>query len=367
MIINSHVHLNTDTNFFFYNDYGIKRFLQEMQENGISLAMPALNPKVSIFRCQNDCSMHCPLLSCKESIFTGHPNNTGKSIINSFSSQSISQQRVSDLPCALYPIVSKPSMQNFVNNNLNDCNCTNPNRHRVGIFEEEGKLVLKCKTCGNIIFYSTFDPLHKYNVALINLTKPYRKRVRPLIYLSLCHSTIQTEIDFFEKCYGNEFVGFKLHPWNDQVSVADFMLHSSKPILIHTGIRDLESGANAIAFAKNNPNVKIVIAHASALDENCLRQIAIMENVFVDCCPSVFMFKNRFSSFLSPEDIHSPEDIYYKVLDYVPSDKILFGSDSPWGNSRDELDVVNRLHIPESVREQILYKNATEFYGLEFC
>ena len=189
--------------------------------------------------------------------------------------------------------------------------------------------------------------------------------MRPLLYLSLCHSTLQTEINFFERCYGNEFVGFKLHPWNDQVSVANFSILSSKPILIHTGIRDIESGKNAIIFAENNPEIKIVIAHAAALDENCLRKIAIMENVFIDCCPSVFMFKNRFSSLFSPEDIHSPEDIYYKVLDYVPSRKILFGSDSPWGNSKDELDVVNRLHIPESVREQILYKNAAKLYGLE--
>lgn len=355
MIINSHVHLNTDTNFFFYNNYGIKRFLAEMRKNGINLAMPTLNPKVSIFRCPNDCSMHCSLVSCNQ-----YTNNTG---ISSSPLASTSHPNVSVIPSTLYP----NELQDTINNNLNNCNCSNPNRHRVGIFEQDGKLVLKCKTCGNIILKSTLDPLHKYNVALINLTKPYRAQVRPLLYLSLCHFTLQTEINFFERCYGNEFVGFKLHPWNDQVSVADFRLHSSKPILIHTGIRDIESGRNAITFAENNPEIKIVIAHAAALDENCLRKIAIMENVFIDCCPSVFMFKNRFSSLFSPEDIHSPEDIYYKVLDYVPSRKILFGSDSPWGNSKDELDVVNRLHIPESVRKQILYKNAAELYGLEFC
>ena len=357
MIINSHVHLNTDTNFFFYNDYGIKRFLAEMQENGIDLAMPTLNPKVSIFRCPNDCSMHCPLLDYNLS------SASPKSInIRNSSLLSTSVPNGSVMLGTLYP----NELQDTVNNNLNNCNCNYPHRHRVGIFEENGDLVLKCKTCGNIILKSALDPLRKYNVALINLTKPYRAQVRPFLYLSLCHSTLQAEINFFEKCYGNEFVGFKFHPWNDQVSVADFRLHSSKPILIHTGMRDLESAANAITFAQNNPDVKIVIAHAATLDENCLRKIAIMENVFVDCCPSVFMFKNRSSSLFSPEDIHSPEDIYYKVLDYVPIDKILFGSDSPWGNSKDELDVVSRLHISENVREQILYKNATELYGLEF-
>ena len=217
MIINSHVHLNTDNNFFFYNDYGIKRFFAEMRKNGINLAMPTLNPKVSIFRCPNDCSMHCSLVSRNQ-----YTNNTGISS--------------SPLPSTLYLNGSL----DIINNNLDECNCSNPHRHRVGIFEENGNLVLKCKTCGNIILKSTLDPLRKYNVALINLTKPYRAQVRPLLYLSLCHSTLQTEINFFERCYGNEFVGFKLHPWNDQVSVANFSILSSKPILIHNGIRDIE-------------------------------------------------------------------------------------------------------------------------------
>ena len=229
------------------------------------------------------------------------------------------------------------------------------------------KLVLKCKTCGTIILKSSVDPLRNYNIALMNLTKPYRTKIRPLIYLSLCKSTIQAEIDFFENTYGNEFAGFKFHPWNDQVSVANFRVCTTKPILIHTGMRYLESGANAITFAENNPDVKIVIAHAGALDENCLRKIALLENVFVDCCPSAFMFKERYSSLFSPDEINSPEDIYYKVLDFVPSNKILFGSDSPWGNSKDELAVISKLHISESIREQILYKNAVRLYGLDFC
>ncbi len=317
MIINSHVHISTDENYFFYNNYGLQQFLTEMDDNNVDFALPTLNPKLSIFRCPNDCSMHCPKTA------------------------------------------------NSVNNNLNSCNCSNAKRHRIGIFEESEKLVLKCKTCGTIILKSSIDPLHNYNIALMNLTKSYRTKMRPLIYLSLCKSTIQAEIDFFENTYCNEFAGFKFHPWNDQVSVAGFRVHTNKPILIHTGMRYLESGANAITFAENNPDVKIVIAHAGALDETCLRKIAVLKNVFVDCCPSTFMFKAKYSSLFSPDEINSPEDIYYKVLDFVPSNKILFGSDSPWGNSKDELAVISRLHISESIREQILYKNAVRLYGLD--
>lgn len=311
MIINSHVHVNTNKNYFFYHNYGLMPFLQEMQENNIDIAFPAINPKVGFFRCPNDCSMHC-----------------GKQ----------------------------------VNNNLNNCHCKHSNRHRVGILEENASLVIRCKTCGKTLLTSTVDALRDYNIALIQMTRPYRKKIKPLLYIALCKATIQAEIDFFEKNFPHEFVGFKLHPWNDQVSVADFKLHTTKPILIHTGVRDLESAKNAAIFAKNNPELKVVIAHAAALDEEVLKEIAQLDNAYIDCCPSSFLYETKSTSLFSPQDILTPEDIYYKALDFLPSNKILFGTDSPWGNSKQELAVVSRLQVPADVKEEILYQNATKIY-----
>lgn len=311
MIINSHVHVNTNKNYFFYHNYGLMPFLQEMQENNIDIAFPAINPKVEIFRCPNDCSMHC-----------------GKQ----------------------------------VNNNLNNCHCKHSNRHRVGILEENASLVIRCKTCEKTLLTSTVDALRDYNIALIQMTRPYRKKIKPLLYIALCKATIQAEIDFFEKNFPHEFVGFKLHPWNDQVSVADFKLHTTKPILIHTGVRDLESAKNAAIFAKNNPELKVVIAHAAALDEEVLKEIAQLDNAYIDCCPSSFLYETKSTSLFSPQDILTPEDIYYKALDFLPSNKILFGTDSPWGNSKQELAVVSRLQVPADVKEEILYQNATKIY-----
>lgn len=311
MIINSHVHVNTNKNYFFYHNYGLMQFLQEMHENNIDIAFPAINPKVGIFRCPNDCSMHC-----------------GKQ----------------------------------VNNNLNNCHCKHPNRHRVSILEENASLVIRCKTCGKTLLTSTVDALRDYNIALIQMTRPYRKKIKPLLYIALCKTTIQAEIDFFEKNFPHEFVGFKLHPWNDQVSVADFKLHTTKPILIHTGVRDLESAKNAAIFAKNNLELKVGIAHAAALDEEVLKEIAQLDNAYIDCCPSSFLYETKSTSLFSPHDILTPEDIYYKALDFLPSNKILFGTDSPWGNSKQELAVVSRLQVPADVKEEILYQNATKIY-----
>lgn len=317
MIINSHVHVATDNNYFFYNNYGFSQLVSEMISSGIDILLPTLNPKLNFFRCPNDCSMSCPVLKGR------------------------------------------------VNNNLNSCNCNFPNRHRICVHEKRNQIALSCKTCGKLTLEANIDPLRKYNIDLINLTKPFRSFIKPILYISLCRSTIQKEINFFETKYSSEFVGFKFHPWNDQVSVANFKIRSSRPILIHTGVRSIENPRNAISFAKNNPSVKIVIAHAGTLDENILKEVSLMNNVFIDCCPSVFLFEEKKSNFVSHQDISCPEDIYYKVLDFVPSSKIIFGTDSPWGNSKSELEIVRRLKISSKIREQILYRNAVNLYNVD--
>lgn len=395
MIINSHVHINPNENCFFYNSYGMKQFLTEMHSSGITMAFPTLNPKLEIFRCPNDCSFSC-VKKETNSIVNGELKKGDVSIQSSEFSKNLDSIAV-----------------NNANNNLQNCNCSSPNRHRVCVEEKNGKAVLRCRTCGMVILESSIDPLRKYNISLIEMTRPYRAFVKPLLYLLLCPSTLQNEIEFFEKNYAGEFTGFKLHPWNDQVSVADFRIqpkdfsdrqvfkhHSISPFnstisynldisscanksaiksmhnvvktsqsfartfLIHTGTRGVESPENAIEFAKKNPEANVVIAHAAVLKGCCLKEIALMENVFIDCCPAGFMFKSKDSSLENPSNIMKPEDIYYKALDFLPTSKILFGTDSPWGNSEEELAIVRNLKVPEKVRNQILFENALRVYGI---
>lgn len=324
MIINSHVHLNTNNNFFFYNDYTLGSFLGEMALSKIDVAFPCINPKVELYRCPNDCSIHCKKTASFKDL----------------------------------------AYSSSINSNLQYCPCSSPNRHRVVLVSRENDAILKCRTCGKTIFKGSIDPLRQYNLELIYITRPYRSILKPILYISLCKSTIQNEIDYFEKNYPNDFIGFKFHPWNDQVNVKDFHIRSNHTILIHCGSRIIEHSSNSIIFAKQNPNVKIIISHAAALCDESLRQISFMDNIFIDCCPSTFLFKTKKQSLENYKEIHSPEDIYYKVLDFVPSNKILFGSDSPWGNSINELKIVNNLKVSKRVKEQILFMNAIRAYEL---
>jgi len=287
-----------------------------MDENKVDIALPCLNPKIGEMRCTNDCSWNCN--KCK----------------------------------------------NNVNNNLQNCSnqCIYRNRHRGVIISRDGKYILKCKTCGKTILESNIDPLRKYNIELIRQTQKYNNRLKPLLYLSLCEATLQKEIDYFESNFKGMFYGFKFHPWTDQVSVESFRIKTKLPILIHTGLREFEKVEDAIVFAKRHPMNKIVIAHAAQLKKNVLDEIQESNNIFMDCCPSNFLFENREICFENYRAIQSAEDIYYNALNIVNSDKILFGTDSPWGSTEKELNIIQNLKISDTDKENILFRTAEKVY-----
>lgn len=318
MIINSHVHVNTDSNYFFYSDYTMKRFISEQAMNNIDIALACINPKIGKFRCPNDCSFSCSFLNGKE------------------------------------------------NKDLQNCSCSSPKRHRTTIISDNDRLKIICKTCGFELFSSSIDPLREYNISLICQTQMMRSKIKPLLYLSLCKATIQGEIDFFEKMFPNEFVGYKLHPWTDQVDVNSFKISTKLPILIHTGMRYIESAENAMIFANNHPYNSVILAHAVQLKDEILSQISRTSNVYIDCCPADFLFKHKESCLVNPDKITCPEDIYLKAMEFLPSSKILFGSDSPWGDTKKELSILDRINISEKEKNNILFRNSSKIYSLNF-
>ena len=56
-------------------------------------------------------------------------------------------------------------------------------------------------------------------------------------------------------------------------------------------------------------------------------------------------------------DYYSQEQ-FLRILKAHGSDKILFGSDSPWSNTGKELASIRSLPITDEEKENILYKNA---------
>ena len=46
-------------------------------------------------------------------------------------------------------------------------------------------------------------------------------------------------------------------------------------------------------------------------------------------------------------------------------DRILFGSDLPWSDPRDEINMIDRMPISDSAKDKIFYKNDVELLKLD--
>lgn len=61
--------------------------------------------------------------------------------------------------------------------------------------------------------------------------------------------------------------------------------------------------------------------------------------------------------------LYGPER-FMRIVQSHGADNILFGSDSPWGNAKTELELLNALPLTACDKDKILYKNAQKLLGL---
>jgi len=231
--------------------------------------------------------------------------------------------------------------------------------HKVAVQDthEKGVLRLFCTSCEKIL-YEGPDPTREFNVELMKATRNYPNRFFPMLYILLSNSTIPTEIEFYETTFPNEFTGYKLHPRFCFRSLEDVeVFPSTRPILIHTGV-DFPLTPTNVQFVKNYKG-NIILAHAGRFDPELLHLGRVMENVFIDTSPSSLMYQGRKTDLVPPfnDTISTPSDIYKYLIEYVGEDKILFGSDVPWGDYKNEIAILNSAKLSPTVYDKISHLN----------
>ena len=154
------------------------------------------------------------------------------------------------------------------------------------------------------------------------------------------------------------FKGMKFHPYYQ-----DFDLDSPQMdplyealsanhlmVVMHTGF-DIafekidRAGPNRIVNILNRfPNMKLITTHMGAwYDWDAVQKELIGKPVYMDISVSrEFLGESRFRQML---------------LDH-PADYILFGTDSPWSDQSEEIEVIRRLNLPEQLMDKLFYENA---------
>jgi uncharacterized protein len=159
------------------------------------------------------------------------------------------------------------------------------------------------------------------------------------------------------------FRGIKLHPYYQKFVVDDenlFPLYQKVEeegliLLFHAGF-DIAFPRERIAdpekfihLYKTFPNLKMILSHLGGWEdwEEAEKHI-IGKPIYID---------TSYSAMRIPRD---------KLMTFIsnhPSTHILFGSDSPWGNQKEEIDFLTSLPLKKDQLQNILEKSAVTLLG----
>lgn len=231
--------------------------------------------------------------------------------------------------------------------------------HRCRVIDVDDGVRFVCESCGKI-FYQGSDPYREGNEKLIEMCKGY-DNLYPFLYLTLSDSTMQQEMDYFEKNYMSSFYGIKVHPNLCSRKMSEIGFTSNYPMIIHCGMTEYDNAKDIITYAQRYPG-KVILAHLARCEESVLKLVAKSNNIYIDTSPTYLPFQvaekltNRyFSSVLT--DTNNITQLFRNLIDVVGKEKIIFGTDIPWGNIEEARTLYEELALPENQKKSIFQDN----------
>ena len=160
-----------------------------------------------------------------------------------------------------------------------------------------------------------------------------------------------------ERCFRDlNLYGLKLNPLRhgfalDRHSIVDPLFEIceryDKPILVHGQSDMFNMPGKFDEMAETFPNVKIILAHIGEPDaiDAAIRVVNRRENVYVDTAGIQLSTLKR-------------------AVNEIDPNKILMGTDAPWGDFNLSIKLVEKATEDEEIRQKILGKNAARLFKL---
>ncbi len=241
--------------------------------------------------------------------------------------------------------------------------CKIGHRYTVYDLDDNQNLMFKCDECSNISYVGP-DPYREDNIKL--LKDCYGKPgLYPYIYLTISNNTLPKEFEFFEKNYKGMFYGIKVHPNLCSRKMSEIKFDSGYPMVVHCGIGIGDDPKDIAKFAKNYSG-NVMFAHFAKFDVKALEEIAKLPNAFIDTSP-LYLAKdilNKSTKEYYPSKITEIEDLtalIKNLIAIVGEDKVVFGSDCPWGSQTDCIELYQKLNLPQTTKNKIFYENFNRF------
>lgn len=155
--------------------------------------------------------------------------------------------------------------------------------------------------------------------------------------------------------------GVKLHPDIQGVKIDDErclkiyeLCQGRLPILMHTGDSryDFSNPDHLIPVLKAFPELTVIGAHFGGYSvwDEAESKLKGFDNLYVDCSSAL--------AFFSPEKGR-------ELVRFYGADKVLFGTDFPMWDIKDEIDRLEKLGLTEEEKQKIYYKNACLLFGID--
>lgn len=157
----------------------------------------------------------------------------------------------------------------------------------------------------------------------------------------------------------NGLKGIKLHPDMQRFSLSERRTQKLfdacegvLPMLIHTGDKRFGYSNPSLIppVLKTHPRLQLICAHLGGYSEwDAVARILADTNVFVDCSSSFYALSRERAR---------------ELICLFGQDRVLFGSDYPMWNMKDELIILRSLALPSDMMEKILHRNAEKLLGI---
>lgn len=155
--------------------------------------------------------------------------------------------------------------------------------------------------------------------------------------------------------------GIKLHPDFQRFKIDERKAYDiyeaaegRLPILFHTGDSrfDYSSPARLANALKDFPKLTVIAAHFGAWSQwsDGAKYLADNPNVYVDTSSSLYAL--------------TPQTALEYIKAFTP-DRVMFGTDYPMWDIRDELEMAEKLQLSEEDREKIMYKTACRLLDIQ--
>ncbi|MDF2985780.1 MAG: amidohydrolase 2 [Eubacterium sp.] len=217
--------------------------------------------------------------------------------------------------------------------------------------------------------------IHRNNLWTLEAAKNSEGKLIPLVSF---HPEMEGSItEHLENYISLGAKGIKLHPMAQGFDVRDKRLddlyeccnHKHFAILIHCGrvsnarLNEYSDFECILPVIEKYPELPIILAHMADGDaELCLEVSKKYKNIYFDTSIVITGYPEIMDvnepSWLDDEEVA-------ETINRIGADKVIFGSDFPWGSPIHDLERINKLKLSEDQKKLIFNGNAMRLFNLD--